>query len=207
MIFSTPKGISVPFPEQLTEGYDLVSRESGGYHLRANIDGPQLQEVVRDLIELVPDPGFLILESPCNEVKELELRKSETDPFHRDVYYLDGLERWQVLQIFDNYAELLVHDGYIHFGFGSHSRERQDEIFVGSYKIISIFATDPSPYEKALHSHGILRQPRLITAWDTFSVESPGIRRAWSRNGFTIYEMIERLIRDKGLYHAKIISD
>ncbi len=141
MPLATPKGITVPFPDRLAEGYEVNARKSGGYHLLVNIDGTRLEHVFRDLVELVPDPGFLILETPCNEVKELELRTTDSDPFHRDIYYIDGLERYQFLEIFNEYSDLLVHDGFVHFGFGSHNTEQKDEVFVEGYKIVSIFGS------------------------------------------------------------------
>lgn len=207
MALATPKGITVPFPERLAEGYEVISRESGGYHLRVNIDGVRLEEVFRDLVELVPDLGFLIIESPCNEVRELELRKNESDPFHRDVYFLDGLERYQFFQIFDQFADLLIHDGFVHFGFGSHNTNHKDEVFVGAYKITSIFTDDPSPYESVLRRHEIPRVQQLTTAWVTFTKESPGIRNRWRQGEIDIYSMIESLMRDRGLYHAQTIND
>ncbi|MEO5915849.1 MAG: hypothetical protein ABIS50_16555 [Luteolibacter sp.] len=207
MPLTTPQGIVVPFPERLTEGYEVITRKAGGYHLRINIDGARLSDIFIELVQLIPEPGFLILESPCNQVRELELRKSESDPFHRDVYYLDGLERYQFMQIFEEYSDLLVHDGYINFGFGSHNTDHKDEIFVGAYKITSIFTDDITDYESAFKRLAIPRCEKLTTAWDTFSDERPGVRMAWSRGHFDIYEMIEILLREKGLYHAKTIVD
>jgi hypothetical protein len=207
MALATPQGISVPFPERLAEGYQVIARESGGYHVLVNIDGTRLEEVFRDLVELVPDPGFLVLESPCNEVREHELRKNESDPFHRDVYYLDGLERYQFFQIFDEYSELLVHDGFVHFGFGSHNTKQRDEVFVGSYKIASVFTDDPTPYEAVLGNYEIPRVSKLTTAWDTFSEENPGVRDRWRQGEIDIYSMIESLMRERGLHHAKTIKD
>lgn len=207
MPLATPKGITIPFPERLAEGYEVIARDSGGCHLRVNIDGTRLEDVFRDLVELVPDPGFLILESPCNEVKELELRMKESDPFHRDVYYIDGLERYQFFEIFNQYSDLLVHDGFVHFGFGSHNTEQKDEVFVGSYKTTSVFTDNPLPYEAVLGDFAIPRVSKLTTAWDTFSEENPGVRDRWKQGENDIYSMIESLMREGGLYHAKTIND
>ena len=207
MALTTPKGVTVPFPERLAEGYQVSTRESGGYYIVLNVDGRRLEEVFRALVELVSDPGFLILESPCNQVKEEELRKSDTDPFHRDVYYMDGLERWQFLEIFNEYADILIHDGFIRFGFGEHGNKQLDEVFVGAYKIVSIYTDDPAPYESLLAEFGIPRVDKLITAWDTFSAEHPGICDRWSRGEVDIYFMIEQLMRERGLYLAKVIED
>ena len=207
MALATPKGIKVPFPERLAEGYEVIARESGGCHVLVNIDGTRLAEVFRGLVELVPDPGFLVLESPCNEARELELRKTESDPFHRDVYYLDGLDRYRFFQIFDDYSELLVHDGFVYFGFGSHCTKQRDEVFVGSYKIASVFTDDPAPYEAVLGGYEIPRVSKLTTAWDTFSEKNPGVRGRWRQGEMDIYSMIESLMRERNLYHAKTIDD
>jgi len=207
MPLTTPHGIVVPFTDQLSEGYQVVERVSGGYSLLVNIDASRIGDVFRELVQIVPDPGFLILESPCNEVRELELRKSKSDPFHRDVYYLDGLDRNQFLDIFQDYSDLLTNDGFINFGFGSHDTQHKNEVFVGAYKITTIFTDDPTDYEDVLRKFEIPKYEKLTTAWDTFTQENPGTKRRWSRDSFDIYEMIEILIRKNGLYNAKTIKE
>lgn len=207
MNFSIPKGITVPRRDLLSEGYEIRSRPSGGFRILLNIDAERFADVVLALVRLVRDPGFLILESPCNEEKELQLRQSDDSPYHRDIYYLDGLSRQQFNRIFGQYSELLVHDGFINFGFGSHDPDHRDEVFVGNYKITTVFTGDPHPFEQEFARLSIPRHEKLTTAWETFSESQPGIRRSWSHGGSSIYDMIEKLMREEGLYHANVIED
>ncbi len=200
MAFTTPHGITIPFPERLAEGYEIRPRTN-------RVDAFRLADVFRDLVQLVPEPGFLVLEKLCNEVIEMELRKTDEDPFHRDVYFLDGLDRSRFLGIFTEYADLLVHDGFVHFGFGSHDTSQFSEVFVGDFKVISIFVDEPSSFENKLAEWGIPRFEKLLTARDTFTEDNPGYKNRWSRGDFDIYAMMEILIRQHGLYHAKIIED
>ncbi len=207
MSFTTPHGITVPFPDLLAEGYDITPRSKGGFQLKVNVDASRLADVFRELVGLVPEPGFLVLETPCNEVRELELRKTEDDPFHRDVYYLDGLDQSRFLTLFTEYSDLLVHDGFVHFGYGSHDTSRLNEIFVGDYKVLRVFTADPAPYEAQLAGWSIPRVDKLLTARDTCTEEHPGYKNRWSRGNLDIYEMLEILIRRHGVYHAKITAD
>jgi len=70
-----------------------------------------------------------------------------------------------------------------------------------------VFTDNTSDYESKFAQFGIPRCEKLTTAWDTFTHERPGIRQSWSRGDFDIYDMIEILMREKGLYHAKTIDD
>ena len=175
--------------------------------MKVNVDASRLAHIFRELAGLVPDPGFLVLETPCNEVREMELRKTDDDPNHRDVYYLDGLEQSRFQTLFTNYSDLLIHDGFVQFGYGSHDTSRTNEVFVGDFKVLWIFAIDPEPYEEKIRGWRIPRVEKLLTARDTFTQEHPGYKNRWSRGNFDIYEMLETLIRSEGLYHAKTIED
>jgi hypothetical protein len=128
------------------------------------------------------------------------LRKGSSDPFHRDVYYLDGLT-WPVADgIFTSYEVLLTHDGEANFGYGSHTGH--DEVLVGAYKIFYVYADNAEKYQVALQEMGFQETPQVKTVWHTFTQQSPGRRNVLTDANPTIWQMAEEL-KEKGLYLAE----
>ena len=105
---------------------------------------------------------------------------------------------------FLRYKELLVHDGMINFGFGSH--HGMDEIYVGKYKIFTIYTDEVQKYYDTLSLLGIPRVEELKTVWNNISEITPGRRSRIIHNGMDIYQMVE-LLTEKGLYFAERRED
>ena len=144
--------------------------------------------------------GFLLLETGSPKAIEVKLRKRPSDPFHKDVFYLDG-QTWETARpLFEKYEETLFEDGEINFGYGSH--RTYDEVFVGAYKIVTIYAVDPQKYEAALKELGIAREARIKTVWDTFTSTAPGSRHTLTDVPFSIQQVREEL-KSRGLRFAE----
>jgi hypothetical protein len=204
MSFQVVKGVSVPQAGDLKQQFELHKLPSGQDHVIFNVSAERIYEVFSDFVRQIPEPGFFVLETPCNEVRELELRKCETDPFHRDVYYIDGLSRFDVLRIFDEHSDIFINDGMTRFGYGAHGS--RDEVFVGGYKIFSLFCDSLGRYLPVFDLHKIENTTDLLTAWNTFTKAAPGVSLRWERsNGDDIYDVIEHLIRNHRMYLAKTI--
>ncbi|MHC4401329.1 MAG: hypothetical protein ACYTG0_16780 [Planctomycetota bacterium] len=63
-----------------------------GYHVfTVNVSAENIHDAFCRLASEVNEPAFLLLETGTHRDIEQELRKNDTDPFHKDVYYLDGL--------------------------------------------------------------------------------------------------------------------
>lgn len=202
--FATVRGNHVPQAAILKEGYEISLRDGIAFSIRANVSSEKIDSVFRASLTRLPDPLVFILESPCNQIREVELRKQPTDPFHRDVFFMDGLDCGRLLKIYSRFQELLIHDGFINFGV--RSRKSGDEVFVGAYKIFNFFGQSPNRFEDILAEFAIPKTERLITAWDTFTYEAPGEKSRCEVDGIGIYDMLETLIREHGLFHAKTIE-
>jgi hypothetical protein len=202
---TTVHGIHVPRIDTLKEGYESSVKDGDMFRMRANISAENLDAVFRAALLLLRPPLGLIFEAPINEVRECELRKGPNNRFHRDVFYLDGLSYERTLEIYDRFHELLIHDGFIHYGVLAH--ETGHEVFVGSYKIVQFFGPLPNPFETIMAEFKIPRTERLVTAWDTFTRAAPGEKSRYCVGDGDIYSMIEDLMRNNGLYHAKTIED
>lgn len=197
--FSFVKGNHVPIIDGIIEGYSIVEI-NGLFQITINVSAENIDNIFQRLCKKVKTPGFLLLEHGTNANTEKQLRKSDSDPFHKDVYYLDGLGWESFLNLYHEYSELLINDGEINFGFGSHMVT--DEVFVGPYKIFTIFTEEVEKYIEVLSDLEFERLEDLRTVWDNFSESAPGARMIIKHNGIDIYEMIE-LFKKEGLYLAE----
>ncbi len=194
--FNIVKGVYTSNLEGIHEEYSIVEHKNF-CQININVSAENIENVFRDLCTKVRTPGFLLLEHGTNAKIEEQIRKSDTDPFHKDVFYLDGLDIKHFLALYNQYKDLLVNDGEINYGFGSHVGT--DEVYVGPYKIFTIFTNESDKYIDVLSKNNIPKVDRLKTVCNNFSEESPGCRMTIKINGIDIYEMVEQLSKE-GLY-------
>jgi hypothetical protein len=204
--FKLVKGCDASNLNGIHEGYSV--RVAEGYSaFTINVSAENIGKVFLRLSELPGEPVFFLMEVGTHRDEETKLRKKDTDPFHKDVYYLDELSRKKVLAIFRRYSEVLIDDGGVTFGIGSHGKESyQDEVFVGSYKVFEVYASDPHKYETALKDLGFQKEENLKTIWQTFTRNSPGKRNVLVHAEKTIWQMIDEL-KKEGLYLAERRED
>ena len=198
--FQLARGVQVGDLTGIDEGYSIRLNPAGHYVFTINVSAEKISAVFRELAAQVREPGFLLFEIPTHRDDEEPLRKNPSDPFYRDVYYLDGLTWRDADDLLTAHEQLLTHDGEIDFGFGSHSG--RDEVLVGHYKIFQVFADEPNKYQLALARLAYMEVPELRTVWQNFTRETPGQRHVLKDEKPTIYEMIEEL-KGEGLYFAE----
>lgn len=198
--FQLPQGIRVADLSGIHEGYEEVKTAQGYWVFTINVSAENIRRVFTRLAQEVGNPGFLPLEVSTHRDEEAKLRMQPTDPFHKDVYYLDGQTTPQAMVLFETYRDLFVHDGGVNVDFGSH--QGKDEVFIGAYKIFEVYADHPEKYRKALGELGFTLEPKLKTVWDTFTLQSPGERRVLKDAEKTIWNMIDEF-KTKGHYLAE----
>lgn len=189
------KSCSVPFPEKLSPAYQIKEN-----HILANIDADKLEEILTHFITMHDEPLFFILEIPTNNNEEPQNEQGITEKLHNDVYYIDGCDQDKALAVLRKVGELVINDGLCNFGFGCHISG--DEIMVGAYNVVTVFTGEQTPYHVFFAEHGIPETDALVTAWDTFSKEHPGMSGSYSVDGKSIYDIPE-ILRDKGIYFAE----
>lgn len=197
--FRLTEGMSVSNLDGLHECYEVKER-NGTYVFKVNVSAENIAKLIQSFCIGLDEPCFFILEVPTNEKDELELRKKNTDSFHCDVFYWDGLSTSTLLEIVDKYGELLINDGMTCFGFASH--HSHDEIYLGRYNIVSIFASDVFRYKDLLDGMSISEEEQIKTVWDNFSKDAPGQTRRIEIGGQDIYSLIDEL-KNRGLYFAE----
>ena len=170
-MFQTAAGVTVPFPEKLSEQYLL-----DGDTLTCNLSFEKLSDFVHSFYAALEEPLFLAV---------------HPDAESEEVWYLDGMTKKQLTMILDGYGELLLQDGLSAFAIGSLATN--EELFVQKYKVLSIYSPQIARFTTLLDRFGITRTDRLITAWDTFSEEHPGAAERLEVAGETVTDMIREL--------------
>lgn len=198
-MFQIVEGNYVPNLQGVQEEY---TKQFANTHwcIQINVSAEHIDELFRQLCSQVRQPSFLLFEHGANQKEEEQLRSSDQDPYHKDIFYIDGLDYKGFESIYGRYQELLVHDGEICFGLGSH--DGIDEVYVGDYKIFTIFTDTPDKYQRILHKAGFEMSESMKTVWNNFTQDNPGQRRCVKKNGIDIYEMINEL-KEQGIYLAE----
>lgn len=188
-------GCKIPFPEKLHESYMIE-----GNMITANIDINHIESVMQHFIVMHEEPIFFILELPAKADDETEIRPGVVETLHKDIYYLDGCSQEEALTIIHRVGQLLFHDGISSFGYGGHNSG--DEIMFSKYNVLTIFSHDIDQYRAFFEKHEIVQVDKIITAWDTFTLETPGISERVIVDGKDVYSIPEQF-KDWGMYLAE----
>lgn len=193
------KGCKVPFPEKLCEGYMLLNNK-----IIANISADKVRTVMEHFIGIHDEPIFFILELPSKLDDEKETRPGILEKTHKDIYYIDGCSQEEALAILLRTCDLMINDGLCSFGFGCH--ESKDEIMFGKYNVSTIFSNQIKQYEDFFTQHNITKTDNLITAWDTFTQDHPGISDHVKTDGQDVFSIPEQFA-DWGIYKVEQRED
>ena len=188
------KGAKVPFPDMLSEGFEV-----GSGRITANVSAEKIEAVMEDFIRMREEPVFFILELPTKKGGE-EAYPEDSKALHMDVYYIDGCDKETALEILRRAGQLMIDDGLCRFGFGGH--ESQDEIMFGKYNVAVLFSMSMDKYRPFFEAHGIPEKEKLITAWDTFTQDHPGTSECVCTDGKDVYSVPDQLA-DLGIYKAE----
>ena len=188
------KGNKVPFPKKLSEGYDYNAP-----YFTANVNSNKIEVLLKHFISVHNEPLFVILELPSKQEDQRKIRPGTVEALHKDVYYIDGCTQKEALTFLRRSASLLINDGLCSFGFGCH--QTHDEIMVGKYNVITIYCRDKKVYDGFFEQHDINPVTNLVTAWDTFTQESPGESERVDTNGESVFD-IPNIFKEWGIYLA-----
>ena len=189
-------GAKVPFPEKLFEGYEITDTDM----INANVSVDKIEEMMQHFIVMHDEPLFFFLELPAHQDDETEVAPGIVNVLHKDVYYMDGCSQDEAIIVMLRVGELLFNDGLCSFGYGGH--ESGDEILFGKYNTLYIHSENIKQYEKFFAEHGIEKTDHLITAWDTFDDNHPGMSKVYKKNGKTVYD-IPKQFEEWGMYLAE----
>ena len=188
-------GCKVPFPEKLSEEYMLIENQ-----IIANISADKIKDIMNHFIYIHEEPVFFILELPSKQDDEEEIQPGIVEKMHKDVYYIDECTGEEAFTILLRIGDLMINDGLCSFGFGCH--ESEDEIVFGKYNVTTILSKNINRYNSFMAEHEIAKSEYIVTAWDTFSQENPGISERIETGGKDIYSIPE-MFADWGIYKAE----
>jgi hypothetical protein len=198
--FKLAAGVTVTNLAGVTEGFCLKPTNQGYSVIEINISADKLQKIYLGLSELVSTPAFAIVETPTKKIDEIEIRKNSSDSFHNDVYCSDNVFFDAYKSIFLTHSQFFIDDGEVSFGFASCTGH--DEVFVGRYKLVHIYAEEPDKYIQYLKSQNYPRREPLRTVFDTFSPQSPGSTKTIKLNGKTVYDFVE-ILKQEGFHFVE----
>ena len=193
------KFCSVPFPEKISEQYEVMKDR-----IIANIGTDKIKDMMLNFIEMHNEWLFFVLEIPTNLNDEPKDENGGLISRHKDIYYIDGCNQDKAKDILLDTGCLLIDDGMSGFGFGGH--ESKEEIFFGKYNELLIYTKDTDKYESFLQSYGIHKTDKLITAWDIFTPENYGQCELNEVDNRNIYSIVDEYRKD-GMYLAERQED
>lgn len=189
------KCCSVPFPEKLTEQYEIQENR-----IVANVGTDKITNMMLEFIDMHDEWLFFILELPTNWNDEPKDENGELIGRHKDVFYIDGCSQEKAKAILMDVGDLLIDDGMNCFGFGGH--ESKEEILLDKYNVMTVYTKNPEKYESFLKNHNITKTDNLVTAWNTFSEDYYGESEIYEIDGKDIYSIPEDY-KKYGIYFAE----
>lgn len=195
------KGASFDGADRLKEEYDVTDNA-----VYANVNAGKIRAVFEAFLDGAADgePLFMFIEAPCNIDEEVTISCGEpVEKYHRNVYYLDGIYRSELLAFLKSGAgDILINDGLSSFGIGSF----KTHVEIGKYKynVMTGYPNggDLSYLTGIFDRLGIPREKRITTAWELFSDGCPGESRKYSVGGQDVYTVISGL-GQFGMYKAE----
>lgn len=173
-MFKMIKGAHVSDSQKISQGYEITENS-----IIANVDADNIRNMIDGFLDMNNGlPLFLFIEVPANLEDENVIRKFEDggvelETHHKDVYYLDAISSESLKELFELFYDILINDGLSSFGVGNPYGEE-----IGKYKYneMILYGQDLKKYISLFEHNGISRTDKLITAWDTFTENTPGMR-------------------------------
>lgn len=168
----------------------------------ANINADKILKVINEFVDIQKDPLFLIIEVPTNIDNE-KIKDNGIYQIHKDVYYLDNISISYAKELLRAFGNLFINDGMAQIGIGNHSTGA--EIITDKYNVVLVYngRDDVEKYIDLLNMNKVKQVETLITARNYFTESNPGECNFITEDGKTVYDVIDILIKDAGLYFAE----
>lgn len=168
----------------------------------ANINADKILKVINEFVDMQKEPLFLIIEVPTNIDNE-KIKDNGIYQIHKDVYYLDNISISYAKELLRAFGNLFINDGMVQIGIGNHSTGA--EIITDKYNVVLVYngRDDVEKYIDLLNMNKIKQVETLITARDYFTESNPEECNCITEDGKTVYDIIDILIKDAGLYFAE----
>ena len=197
------KGCEVPDVDKLNAGYELL----GSNMLQANVDASKIKELLLDFVAMHKNEQvYFMLELPPEHKSQTQISygQNELDE-DSERYYIDDISLEQVKELLAKVGDVLIHDGVSRFSLGG--TYSMDEMVVDRFNVVSVMSVmDVEEYESLFAKHGIPKVEGLVTAWETFSAEEPGLGMQYMQDNISVFD-IPAMFADWGMYIHTIRPD
>lgn len=190
------KGCNVPDSNQLSEGYMVYAKG-----IEANVNADKILSLFLDFIDAHLDFFFLIIEVPTNEKDEPKDENGNIPAYHKDVYYIDGMNAAEIRELLNKIGDIFINDGLAQIGVGAHNS--RSEIMTDKYNRVYALGQNIPLFEAIFSKNAIPKAPNLMTAWDLFSKDKPGESYIIQENEKTVFDVLEELKKDTNIYFAE----
>lgn len=188
------KGTRIKDFDKLNEEYEINKNI-----IISNVNVDNVLNIFYDFIDMHSGLFFLIVEIPTNLVNE-HVSNNVVDKVHKDVYYIDKMSKESINEVLNRFGNLFINDGLAQIGIGSH--DYKAEIITDKYNIIRIYSgnNNINNYETIFIKNKIKKVNSIRTAWDFFTKEEPGYSICIEENGKNVFDVLEILKNESGLY-------
>ncbi len=183
--------------EKIKESYMVEDNR-----ITVNISKEKYDKLLYSFIDCLDEPCFFILENPLTLDEEREFQGEKLRAFHNNVYYIDGLFKVELKDIFNKFLSVFKNSGFASFGAASHFAK--DEILFTKYNVAYIYTKNILKYSKLLNDLEIFESNNFITAWDTFNHQTPGDAFDLNPKEKNVYTFIDYATSMLGMYKAEI---
>jgi len=196
------KGCEVPDAEKLENAYEVL----GDNMLNANADADKVEAILLDFVKLHEDePIYFFLELPPEYRSEIQVSSGQNIIGEdNETYYIDGIDFAKAKELLAQYGDILINDGISRFGFGGNFSN--DHLVVDKYNVLNLFAQEVEPVQKIFEAYGLQQVEALVTAWDTFTEEEPGICTRYIKDDVDVFSL-PALLGSWGIYLLNIRPD
>lgn len=197
--FYNPENVTTPLEEGFIEGDGRLDAQVSAEHIRTVMENYLALNQKADI--------FFFMEVPLNLDQEKVEKKPEGNNLgilksqHRMVYYLDGIDSEEGMEILDTFGEVLINDGLSAFGFGTKDSE------IGKYQynemLVHVYE-DMDPWKKVFLLADVPERKDLTFADDVFSWKNPGVAERYEDDqGRSVYDVVD-VLKKAGLYEAEV---
>lgn len=196
------KGCEVPHPEKLFNEYEVL----GDTMLHANVDADKVEAILLDFVALHADePVFFYLELPPEYRSAVQMSEGQNIIGEdNETYYIDDMNLERAKELLAKVGDILINDGVSRFGFGGNYSN--DQLVVDKYNVLTFMGNEPEAMQKIFAKHGLQQVENMVTAWDTFSPEEPGLCTRYEQDNVDVFAL-PALLADWGIYLLCIRPD
>lgn len=132
------------------EGYTfgLLEDATDTYRFTIMIGATRMIPLLRDLVTLLPDEAFLLLEFYREEQTDKDAEQCEPE-----VYYSPYLPTEELMDTLEGYLPRILHDGFV--GFGLANNRAGMEIFYSEEKVLTCFIDNHIRVTNLLRQHAV----------------------------------------------------